>query len=81
MLLRVIPICKRHLYLRPSYIRATADFRCVTPCSLMPIDQITVGHIPKSGNNSNYRSKDLPFPIQYEGECDALSGCGLQTHL
>ena len=45
MLLRVIPIRKRHLNLRPSYMRAIAVFRCETPCSLMPIDQITLRHM------------------------------------
>jgi len=62
-------------------MRATAVFRYVTPCSLMPVDQITLHHIPKSSNNSNYRSKDLTFLMQYKGECDTLIGCELQTHL
>jgi len=57
-------------------MRATAVFRRVTPCSLF-----TLRHIPKSFNNSNYRSKDLTLLMQYKGECDTLIGCGLQTHL
>ena len=62
-------------------MRATAVFSCVTPCSLMPIDQITLRHIPKFSNNSNYRSKDLTFLIQNKDECDTLIVCGLQTNL